>query len=306
MNSQQSIIPDTLNRIVLPLGTFMLSIAIYFGTRDANAADRASKANAQCHNGTIQLLSQVENLIDEIESGGVAQKTQTQQGSASNNSIVAKAQRIDVSAQFVEQDCAEAKSQIPLGVQRSLCQLGRLIPDNDVKASLTSTADEIVRRANAQELLGCGVATTKAVVPAATAPSQQQSFEIGRAVPQKYQPSAKLAIYIQYPKGTPADQVEYIRGQVAKTGLLGHRTLVPPAQAVAPPSSSTLRCLKVSDCAYAAQVASELAATLGLHNLQVLDLGARYNARTDIRNGVFELWLAPDTVRQIELARTPL
>lgn len=133
---------DTISKAAVPISTLLLSVAVYLGTREANSADRESKAKERCQDGTINLLNDAEQLITLAE-GAPASGTQDSGQGRFNDRLVARAQKVNVAAQFVERDCKAAEVAIPIDVQRGLCTLRELVPDADVQAGLMHTANAI-------------------------------------------------------------------------------------------------------------------------------------------------------------------
>jgi hypothetical protein len=282
---------ETVQKIAVPVGTLLLSLAVYLGTREANAADRESKSRAQCREGTISLLNEAEQLISLAEGAPTARSDAWGDGRF-NDRLVARAHKVNVAAQFVEQDCRAAGVKIPVDVQRTLCTLREFVPDTQVRGGLVQTANAIAAQSSTG-LSDCATAIGSSAA-AATGGLVSDVNVVSRSAEQPVpRPLGPFTLYIHYPQGSDVDAVNELGRSIAAKGLAGHRVLIPPAEAIEGAIvSSTLRCLKATDCAYADRMVEALNAKLQTPGVRVLDLSARYGARTDIRNGRFELWLA--------------
>lgn len=271
---------DTVNKVVMPFATLVLSAAVFAGTTRANHADRQSKAEAQCRDGTMHLLSDAQGLIDFAAVGG-ARPTGSGAGLTSNNDqLVARAEAIDVGGKFLLQECDVANLSIPENVNHTLCTLAPFVPDTDVKQSLLTTAVDIasqngsvrsVEQQGASKRTGCISEPTALATPAAP---------------------AELTLYLQYPNGMDREALTPFISAIRAQGLAGRKIVVPGAEAVSPPSKSTLRCLKAADCAVATPIAVHLSKMLGNADIQVLNLSRQYEARTDVKPGRLEFWLS--------------
>jgi len=299
--------PDTFSKVVLPVATLLLSVAVFVGTRAAANAESQSKAKAQCRDSTVALLAETEAyvLMPSEPADGASGPSSTSTGSlvarASriNDQLVARAQKIDVEAKFLDQNCRDADLLIPVNVQRSLCTAANLVPDAEVKAGLISTANSIAHRNGRDNLDGCKMPGSPAPQQPASNPSVHvnESVEDPSAQP-PLRPAPRLRLFVQYPQAAGRGAADPLREAIISRGLAGQKIVVPAAEAVsAPVTTSTLRCLKVVDCARAAPLVTALNAMLARPSVKLLDLSSRYNSRSDVRAGDLELWLTTDDLQ---------
>ena len=292
---------DTINKVVMPLATLVLSAAVFAGTTRANHAERQSKAETQCRDDTKHLFSDAESLIDLAAAGGaqpVASNPSPGQGTANalsnaapatviskNDGIVARARAIDVGGRFVLEECQGATITIPANVNYTLCTLASFVPNTDVQQGLRVTAGDIAAQNGSLRTVdenGASKRSGCSSPPAAAVPAPQE-----------------FTLYLQYPNTLTRDAVNPFIAQLRTDGLAGHKIDVPGAEAVSPPTKSTLRCLKAADCAIATPIAVQLSKMLGNADIQLLNLSQRYEARTDVKPGTLEFWLAPQDAARL-------
>jgi hypothetical protein len=298
---------DTFSKVVLPVATLLLSVAVFLGTRAAATAESQSKAKAQCRDSTVALLAETEAyvLMSPDASTGAAGENNgaaaplVARASRVNDQLVARAQKIDVEAKFLDQNCRDAGLPIPLNVQRSLCTAANLVPDADIKSGLILTADSIADRNDRSDLVGCDVSPPNGQLGGlaqGVAPNPNAENAVGSAPTPRDAPPLRL--FVQYPQSAGRGAADPLREAILAKGLAGQKIIVPAAEAVSMPvTASTLRCLKAVDCARAAPLVTALNAMLERPTVKLLDLSSRYNSRSDVRTGDLELWLTAADVR---------
>ena len=295
---------DTFSKVFLPVGTLLLSVAVFVGTRTAAVAESRSVAKTQCREGTIGLLTEAESFIVKSTEQPAAQTGQNAPAQPSagllarangiNDQLTARGQKIDVAAKFLDQNCQDAGIVIPLNVQRSLCTVAALTPDNDVKAGLIETADSIAARAG-QPNANCGARPPGAVASNGASSANPANAIVNNNGPVPAPPPpprTPIRLFIQYPRDAGPGAADALRQAINTSGLAGRKVIVPPAEAMAVRIDySSLRCLKSVDCAHAQPIVASINTLLGRPAVRLLDLSARYDSRSDVRAGDYELWL---------------
>jgi len=277
---------ETLSKIVAAFGSLAIPVAIFLGTQAVNRADREAKAREQCRAEALQILDDADKLLAGGQGGDPA-TTVPKGDSEARNALDTRTQKIDVAAKYLLETCDAAGVPVPLNLQRTLTALSETVPDATVMASLQETA----RRIGAQSDRSAAAAepTTKPQPGSISTP-------IAPSTPVPPIRPAQLRLFIHISDEAQRDAAKRFAAAIAERQVDGIAITVPGIELVAPQPASSFRCLKKPDCARGQAMLTQISAILAGPVPRLQDLSAKYDARSDIRIGTYELWFGPDDI----------
>lgn len=258
-------------KVIAAYGSLAIPVCIAFATVAYNYNERTQSAAESCREKTLAFYDNASAALEKLQ--GLQNAGQSVKADITNRQAIA--------LDLLTASCARGGVQVPPGVSSVIERLRGFATEDSTRASLEASAVRAVEQSP---------------VPASRADSVAPG--IGRVLPS----GGPVRVYVHISEEAQRGAATIFARALEAQTLDGRAVDVPGIELVSPQPSSTLRCLKKSDCDRAGELRAIIGRISPGMDLAVSDLSGRYERERGVKAGTYEIWLSKDA--QLTEART--